>query len=99
MEIDLEEDGPRKTETKGEQRPARSLGVSDDENDTEEGKEDDEPIFIPLGLPRLVEGEPYNPNDPEWHANFRIALASGNLGFIKGRIYWQASSRLALVRG
>ncbi|EGD95961.1 hypothetical protein TESG_03423 [Trichophyton tonsurans CBS 112818] len=86
LEIDLEEDGPRKTETTGEQRPARSLGVSDDENDAEEGKEDDEPIFIPLGLPRLVEGEPYTPNDPEWHANFRIALASGNLGFIKDHL-------------
>ncbi|EFE44163.1 hypothetical protein TRV_01056 [Trichophyton verrucosum HKI 0517] len=90
LEIDPEEDGPRKLETTGVQRPARSLGVNDDENDTEEGKEDDEPIFIPLGLPRLVEGEPYTPNDPEWHTNAKLARASGNLRFIKGRIDWQA---------
>lgn len=86
LELDPEEDGPMKLETTGVQRPARSLGVNDDKNDTEEAKEEDEPIFIPLGLPRLVEGEPYTPNDPEWHTNFRIALASGNLRYIKGMI-------------
>ncbi|EFR01986.1 hypothetical protein MGYG_04989 [Nannizzia gypsea CBS 118893] len=80
LELDPQEDVTRV------QKSTRSLGANGVEDDIEEGEEADEPIFIPLGLPRLVEGEFYAGNDPEWQTFIKLSKDADSLNALKDQL-------------
>ncbi|KAM5467190.1 hypothetical protein MferCBS49748_004121 [Microsporum ferrugineum] len=89
----LEEEFRREKETKKAQKAVKSSGTDKEEDGTEE--DDDDPLFIPLGLPRLVEGEFYSGLDPEWQTFIKISKDKKSLEALKGQLAIEVSEALA----